>query len=102
MTLNKSFIIETISKNISQIQRFGVLKIGLFGSYVKDRGNPDSDIDLLVELNPDETNYDNYFDLIEFLESLFHTKVEVVTIDSLSPYIGPYILEEVEYIESAA
>jgi len=91
-----------VSQNISHIRKFGVLKIGIFGSYVKNKEKADSDIDFLVELNPEETTYDNYFDLVEYLEGLFQNKVEVVTIDSLSPYIGPHILKEVEYIESAA
>lgn len=102
MKLTKSIIVETISRNYFHLQKFGVLRIGIFGSYAKNKEKADSDIDFLVELNPAETTYDNYFDLVEYLESLFQKKVEVVTIDSLSPYIGPYILKEVEYIESAA
>jgi len=84
MNLTKSVIVDTISKNIQQIRKYGVLKIGLFGSYAKNTNRPESDIDFLVELSPSQTTYDNYFALIEFLESLFGIKVEVVTIDSLS------------------
>jgi predicted nucleotidyltransferase len=36
------------------------------------------------------------------LEEILHRKVELVTVESLSPYIGPHILEEVEYAAIAA
>ncbi len=32
------------------------------------------------------------------LEDLFGEKIELVTTDSMSPYIRPYILKEVEYV----
>ena len=50
----------------------------------------------------EEKTYDNFFDLYEFLETLFDKKVDLITTASLSPYIGPDILKEVEYIEIAA
>jgi predicted nucleotidyltransferase len=37
-----------------------------------------------------------------FLEDLLDRRVEVVTPESLSPYIGPYIMKEVEYVDLAA
>ncbi len=37
-----------------------------------------------------------------FLEDLLQHRVELVTIESLSPYIGPHILKEVEYAALAA
>ncbi len=77
---------------------YGVKKIGLFGSYVRNMQNAQSDIDLLVEFEPDKLNYSNFINLAFFLEDNLESKVDLVTLDSLSPYIGPNILKEVEYV----
>ncbi len=35
---------------------------------------------------------------LKFLEELLKRRVELITTDALSPYIGPHILKEVEYV----
>jgi predicted nucleotidyltransferase len=77
--------------------QFGVRKIGVFGSYVRGENTEDSDIDILVEF--DEPTYHNFMALIEFLESLFNKKVDLVTNNSLSPYIRPWVEKEVVWCE---
>jgi predicted nucleotidyltransferase len=77
---------------------YGVNKIGLFGSFVKGSQNAESDVDLLVEFLPDKKNFRNFINLAFFLEDMLNRKVELVTVESLSPYLKPYILQEVEYV----
>jgi predicted nucleotidyltransferase len=55
-----------------------------------------------VEFEPGRKTFDNFMKLTFLLEDLLHHRVELVTAESLSPYIGPYILEEVEYAPLAA
>ncbi len=55
---------------------FGVLSIGLFGSYVKGNQKVDSDIDLLVELK--QPRFDWLAGLHLYLENKFERKVEIV------------------------
>ena len=102
MLLQKQEILSLLIKNINEIQRFGVKRIGLFGSYVRNSNTPDSDLDFLVEFKTGQKTYDNFYDLYDFLESLFSLKIDLLTTDSLSKHIGPEILKEVEYIEVAA
>lgn len=80
-----------------KLKKFGVKRCGLFGSFLRDRQNLQSDIDLLVEFEMGKKTYDNYIHLAFFLEELFGRSVDLVTPESLSPYIGPHILREVEY-----
>jgi len=80
----------------------GVKRIGLFGSFVRGDQNSDSDIDLLVEFEIGRKTFDNFMELSFFLEEVLQHKVELVTVESLSPYIGPHILKEVEYAALAA
>ncbi|EKJ88492.1 hypothetical protein CLV96_3979 [Leptospira meyeri] len=55
---------------------FGVLKIGIFGSFAKDTVNSNSDVDLLVEMkSPD---FDSFVGLKIFLENLFERNVDLV------------------------
>ena len=48
--LNKDKIIETLVSNKEQLAIYGVKKIGLFGSFVQNKANENSDIDLLVDI----------------------------------------------------
>ena len=72
-------------------------RLGLFGSFVRGCQTGDSDVDLLVEFEPGRKTYDNFIGLAELLENLLRRPVDLLTTDSLSPYIGPRILDETEY-----
>ena len=100
MTLTtKDYILTTISTSRKKLASFGVREVGLFGSYAREEQSPESDIDILIDFNPDNENYDNYMAVCDILEQLFKDyKVEIVTRNGLSPYIGPKILNEVVYV----
>ena len=78
--------------------RFGVTNVGLFGSVVRDEAKDSSDLDLLIELDPESITYKKYLDLEVYLQSLFPRKIEIVTMDGVSPYILPYISREVVWV----
>ncbi len=78
--------------------RFGVRRMGLFGSVVRDEAGVQSDIDILIELDSESVSYQKYLDLEEYLQSLFSRKVEIVTTDGVSKYIIPYISREVVWV----
>lgn len=102
MFLTKQDILNVLEKNQSRIRALGIKKIGLFGSFVRGEQRPDSDIDLLVEFRSGQKTFDNFMELSFFLEEVLRNKIELVTVESLSPYLGPYILGEVEYAAFAA
>ncbi len=78
---------------------FGVQSVGLFGSYVRNEQTEKSDIDLLIDFDPEKETFDNYMALCDYLDLLFRNeKVEIVTKNGLSPHIGPSILREVQYV----
>lgn len=79
------------------LRRFGVLRCGIFGSFVRNEADAQSDIDILVEFAPGQKSFDNFMHLAFFLEELLDRRVDLITTESLSPYIGPRILHEVEY-----
>ena len=98
----KQEIIETLRKNQSKIRALGVKRIGLFGSFVRSEQRTDSDVDMLVEFEHGQKTFDHFMQLSFLLEDMLGRSVELVTPESLSPYVGPYILKEVEYVSVAA
>jgi len=75
--LNKENIIEFIRKNrIFLHDKYGVLSIGLMGSYARDEQTADSDIDFIVEF--DVEDYSNMVALAVFLEDEFGRRVDII------------------------
>ena len=94
----KQEVVELLQKNSAYIKKLGVKSIGLFGSFVRDEATATSDVDLLVEFENGQKNYSNYINLAYFLEGIMGRKTELVTSKGLSKYIGPRILETIEYV----
>jgi len=92
----KQEILHEILAHRVQIRSLGVERLGLFGSFVRGEQGPKSDVDLLVRFRPEEKTFDNLMELGFFLEDLLQRRVELVTTEGLSPYLGPHILEEVQ------
>ena len=82
----------------AQIKALEVRRLGLFGSFVRDKPHETSDVDLLVEFESGQKTFDHFMRLSFLLEDLLRRRVELVTPEGLSPYIGPYLLQEVEYV----
>jgi predicted nucleotidyltransferase len=95
---NKEYILSKMRRQKKKLQSLGIVRIGLFGSYVREEQSENSDIDILIEFEPEKENFDNYMSVYDMLENMFGSmKVEIVTRNGLSPYIGPQILKEVIY-----
>ena len=94
----KNDIFDFLQTNREAISSYGVKKIGLFGSFARNSQTDGSDIDILVEFDQEKQNYKNFINLAYFLEDNLDRKIDLLTTDSLSPYIGPRILKEVEYV----
>jgi len=72
-------------------QRFGVRRIGLFGSEARNTAHPKSDIDVLVEFEEDAHTYDNLLALHDYLSEQFDRDVDLVTPDGLSAHVRPHV-----------
>lgn len=95
--LTSKLIMEKIEKNSQIIKQYGIRKIGLFGSYVKNEQKAKSDIDILVEFEKGEKTFDHYMDLKFYLEDLFKVKVDLIISDKIKPDLRPNILGSVIY-----
>jgi predicted nucleotidyltransferase len=92
----KDEILDRLRQCEPKLQELGVTRLGLFGSFVREEQDSTSDIDVLVEFAPGKKSFDAFMGIAFLLEDELQRRVELVTFDSLSPYIGPRILAEVE------
>jgi predicted nucleotidyltransferase len=82
---------------LTVLQPYQVTRVALFGSVVRGEDTPGSDVDILVALPPPGKRPViglRWLDLAEELSILLERPVDLVTEDGLSPYIRPYIEEE--------
>ena len=78
-------------------KRFGVAKIGIFGSYARGEERPESDVDVLVTFKKGQKTFDHYMDCKFYLEDLFGRKVDLVMKGAIKKRLKEYILREVVY-----
>lgn len=70
----------------------GVRQIGLFGSQAMETAGAKSDIDLLLDFDPKQEKFDDFLQVIDLCEQMFHLlKVDVVSTNGLSRNLGPYL-----------
>ena len=75
--------------------RHGASNVRLFGSVLRHEEQPDSDIDLLIDMAEDR-GFGDYLALVEELEGVLSRRVDVVIERSLSPHFRPYIEAEAQ------
>lgn len=95
MLAKESIVRELRHRRKELASRFGVKRIGLFGSYVRGEAVEASDMDFLVEF--DTPTFDRYMDLKFFLEELFGVSVDLVSSDAVKPRVKPCIDSNVIY-----
>jgi predicted nucleotidyltransferase len=76
-------------------ERYGVKVIGVFGSYVHQAQRPDSDLDILIELNdPPRISLIGLVELEDYLSQILGVKVDLAIKKNLKKRIGIRILQE--------
>ena len=100
--MRKEEIIKILRDNMERIREFGVKRIGIFGSAVRDELREDSDIDIVIEFEKGKATFENFASLIEFMEKLFNREVDILTpggIESIRiKSVRERIKREVEYV----
>jgi predicted nucleotidyltransferase len=90
--------IDVLRKNRALIKRrFGVRRIGVFGSHARGGANPKSDVDVLVDFS--RPTFRNFMGLADYLEELLGRRVDLVTVKGLSPYIAQAVKRVVVWCE---
>ena len=96
--MDKEEIKRALVANRKILRKYKVSKVGIFGSYVRDKAKKKSDVDLLVEFEEVIDLFD-FVHLTDEVEKVLKTKVDLATPDAIKPYIRSRIMKEVEWIE---
>lgn len=92
--MNRQHALELLARSKKELQtRFGVTKLALFGSTVRNAATANSDLDVLVDFDGPATS-NRYFGVQFYLEDLFGCPVDLVTEKALRPELRPFIEQE--------
>ena len=97
--LSKEKIFSIIRQHKDELKKYGVKRIGLFGSFVRGEQNKSSDVDIIVEFEEGRKNFDNFMNTVFLLEKLFGREVDILTPESINKHLKPYIVKEAVYEE---
>jgi len=88
--MNREDILARLRENEAALRARGVAHAALFGSRARGDAGPDSDTDIMVDLDPAAhiTLFD-YVGLKDYIASLFEGPVDVVNREGLKPYVKP-------------
>jgi len=79
-------------------ERFGVTRMGIFGSFVRDEQTRSSDIDIVVEIEKSRKNIHSFLQLRRFLEKELAKKIDLGFEDSLKPIVRDKIKGQIIYV----
>jgi len=97
--MDKKIILDYLAKNKEIFkEKYGVTKIGLFGSYVRNEQRDDSDIDIAVEMIEEKKTLRTFFGFKQEVELAFGKKVDLGIESTLKPIAKESILKEIIYV----
>jgi predicted nucleotidyltransferase len=96
--MNSSAALATMRRSEHALRGRGVKHAALFGSVARGNHRPDSDVDIMIEIDPDAriTIFD-YVEIKEYIAGLFDEPVDVVNRDGLKPYVRPDAVADAIY-----
>ena len=96
--MNRSRALELLAHSKPTLaERYGVVRLALFGSTARDAVRSDSDVDILVAFEGPATS-ERYFGVQFYLEDLFGCPVDLVTDKAVRPELRPFIEQEAVHV----
>jgi len=97
--LNRASILVFLRENKEFFRKeFHVSQIGLFGSFARNEQGPESDVDILIELDGTASNvFDLKWALREFLKRKFAREVDICNASHIKPFAKEFILKDAVY-----
>lgn len=91
---------QKLNQNLNQLkQKYHITQLGIFGSYIRGEATENSDLDILIEFDPQARfGLLTFCEIENYLSELLTVKVDLVMKDSLKPHISQNILQEVVYL----
>ncbi len=99
--MNRDQALQILKDLLPQLQECGVNDVALFGSVVRNDASDSSDVDILVDFEPEAESFDNLMNVADLLDTHFNCPVDLVTVNGLSPYLAASVQEEAVHTEIA-
>ncbi len=96
--MERGDIIDRLRENEQALRARGVRHVALFGSRARGDGGPDSDTDIMIEIDPTaRIGVYEYVALKDTIAGLFDGPVDVVNREGLKPYVRPAVTADAVY-----
>src|SRR3954452_9651131 len=96
--MDRQSVLAILKKHQAELERQGVRHAALFGSVARGEAKPDSDIDIMVDLDPDaRLGVYEYVGIKDYIAELFDQPVDVVNREGINPYDRPAVLTDAVY-----
>jgi uncharacterized protein len=95
--MDRDFTLALLAQHQMVLRTMGVTSLAIFGSVARNEARPDSDVDLLVEIEAPVT-FDRYMDVKFYLEDLLNKPVDLVTALSLKPQLRSIVEREAIHV----
>lgn len=79
-------------------EKFGVTRIGIFGSFIRGENTCSSDLDVVVEMEEDKKNIHSFFELKRYLEKETARRIDLGFEHSLKPTVKERIKQQIIYV----
>ncbi len=99
--MNRDQALQILNDIFPQLQTYGVRDVALFGSVARNDAGDSSDIDILIDFEPEAESFDNLMNVADLLDMRFDSPVDLVTVNGLSPYLVASVQEEAVHAEIA-